>query len=153
MPTDSETILSPAERGDLLRVAGLMIPASEEFRVPGADDRLIFADITRSLGRDAGDVREALAELTVLAGGAFAGLDDVSASVIAEKFLLRTDRAAAALGRVILQCYYRDDRVLLALGLEPRAPFPKGNVLEQGDWSLLDAVRARPFLWRDDRRA
>jgi hypothetical protein len=89
----------------------------------------------------------------VLAGGAFAGLDDVSASVIAEKFLLRTDRAAAALGRVILQCYYRDDRVLLALGLEPRAPFPKGNVLEQGDWSLLDAVRARPFLWRDDRRA
>ena len=26
---------------------------------------------------------------------------------------------------------------------------PKGNVLEQGDWSLLDPVRARPKMWRD----
>ncbi len=49
--------------------------------------------------------------------------------------------------------YYRDDRVLLALGLEARAPFPKGYTLEQGDWSLLDAVRHRPPLWRDDRPA
>ena len=58
-----------------------------------------------------------------------------------------------ALGLVILGAYYRDDRVLLALRLEARAPFPKGYDLEQGDWSLLDAVRARPPLWRDDRKA
>ena len=44
----------------------------------------------------------------------------------------------AALGRAVLQCYYRDDRVMRALGLEPRPPYPKGHVLEQGDWSLLD---------------
>ena len=25
----------------------------------------------------------------------------------------------------------------------------KGRVLEQGDWSLLDAVRGRPRMWRD----
>ena len=36
-----------------------------------------------------------------------------------------------------------------SLGLEPRAPFPKGHVLEQGDWSLLEAVRGRPRMWRD----
>ena len=54
-----------------------------------------------------------------------------------------------ALGRAVLQCYYRDDRVMRALGIEPRAPFPKGRVLEQGDWSLLDAVRGRPRMWRD----
>jgi hypothetical protein len=59
--------------------------------------------------------------------------------------------AAVALGRLILAAYYRDDRVLVALGLEARAPFPKGYVVEQGDWSLLDAVRKRPALWRDDR--
>ena len=57
-----------------------------------------------------------------------------------------------ALGRVILGAYYRDDRVLLALRQEARAPFPKGYTLEQGDWSLLDAVRNRPPLWRDDRK-
>jgi hypothetical protein len=47
------------------------------------------------------------------------------------------------LARVILQCYYRDDRVLRSLGIELRAPFPKGHVLPEGDWSLLDPVRAR----------
>ena len=55
-------------------------------------------------------------------------------------------------GRVILGAYYRDDRVLLALRQEARAPFPQGYTLEQGDWSLLDAVRHRPPLWRDDRK-
>ena len=49
----------------------------------------------------------------------------------------------------MLQCYYRDDRVMRALGLDPRPPYPKGRVLEQGDWSLLDAVRGRPRMWRD----
>ena len=38
---------------------------------------------------------------------------------------------------------YSDDRVLRSLGLELRAPFPKGYALEQGDWALLDPVRAR----------
>ena len=52
-----------------------------------------------------------------------------------------------------MSAYYRDDRVLLALGLEARAPFPKGHALEQGDWSLLDAVRKRAPFWRDDRTA
>ena len=28
------------------------------------------------------------------------------------------------------------------------APFPKGYALEQGDWSLLDPVRARGRIWR-----
>ena len=45
--------------------------------------------------------------------------------------------------RIVLQCYYRDDRVMISLGMEPRAPFPKGHELPQGDWFLLDPVRAR----------
>jgi len=56
--------------------------------------------------------------------------------------------AVATLTRVVLQCYYRDDRVVRSLGLEPRPPYPKGHVLEEGDWSLLDPVRARPPMWR-----
>jgi hypothetical protein len=151
MKNDSETGLSPTEIRDLRRVAGLMIPASEEFRVPGADDATIFADIVRSLGRDTRAVRDALAALAALAGGVYAELDDGRAETVARTLLTRSDRMSATLGRVILQCYYRDDRVLGALGLEPRPPFPKGYALEQGDWSLLDVVRARPQLWRDDR--
>jgi hypothetical protein len=54
----------------------------------------------------------------------------------------------AALVRVVLLCYYRDDRVMRSLGQEARPPFPRGHVVEQGDWSLLDPVRARPPMFR-----
>ena len=37
---------------------------------------------------------------------------------------------------------------LVSLGLEVRPPFPKGRVLEQGESSLLDPVRARNPFWR-----
>ncbi len=108
-----------------------MIPPSEEYGMPGAADPAIFADIVRSLGRDTNDVRAALAAL----GQGFAELDAAQAEAAANAVLGRGDRVAAALGRAVLQCYYRDDRVLTALGLEARAPYPKGHVVEQGDWS------------------
>ena len=141
--------LTQVETRDLRRVAGIMIPASEEFAVPGADDALIFADIVQSLGRDVDDVRKALAMLSAMGGGAFADLDDARAELAARALQAQGGARAGVLGRVILQCYYRDDRVVRSLGLEPRPPFPKGHVLEQGDWSLLDPVRARPKMWRD----
>jgi len=151
MPNDLETDISPAESRSLHRVATIMIPPSEEFGLPGADDPAIFSDIVRSLGRDLDDVRAALVALSVLAGGALADAGHTRVEAAVEEFLASGTPAAAALSRAILQCYYRDDRVLRSLGHEPRAPFPKGHVLEQGDWSLLDAVRGRPQLWRDDR--
>jgi hypothetical protein len=141
--------LSAAESHDLRCIARMMIPPSTEYGVPGADDATIFADIVKSIGRDFGDVREALGDLARLAGGSFAGLDPARQEAVAGEFRTRGGQAMAALSRVILQCYYRDDRVVRSLGLEPRAPFPKGHTLEQGDWSLLDPVRARPKMWRD----
>ena len=149
MPTDADAGLSPAQTQDFRRLAGMMIPPSDEYAVPGADDATIFADILRSLGRDAGAVRGALTQLAGLADSTFAELDATRREKVAETFLASGSPEVAILGRVILQCYYRDDRVVTALGLEPRAPFPKGHTLEQGDWSLLDAVRGRPKMWRD----
>jgi hypothetical protein len=57
MRNEFEPNLSPAEARDLRCVAGMMVPASAEFGVPGADDAIIFADIVASLGRDLGHVR------------------------------------------------------------------------------------------------
>jgi hypothetical protein len=147
--TKNEPDLAPAEIRDLRCVAGMMIPASTEYDVPAADDDVIFADILASLGRDLADVRRALAALHQLAGGAFADLGATQREAVAEEFRSVGSVPATVLGRVILQCYYRDDRVVRSLGLEPRPPFPKGHTLEQGDWSLLDPVRTRPKLWRD----
>ena len=141
--------LTPAESRDLRCIAGMMIPASSEFNVPGADDAVIFADIVGTMGRDTAHVREALGALATLAGGPVADLDAARRDAVVLAFRERGGVAAATLSRVILQCYYRDDRVVRSLGLEPRPPFPKGHTLEQGDWSLLDPVRQRPKLWRD----
>lgn len=151
MIRDSKATLSPAETADLRRIAGMMIPPDADYGVPGADDPAIFADIVRSLGRDAAEVRAALADFAARSDGAFAQLDDARAESVAAAFHASGIPAVATLGRVILQCYYRDDRVLRSLGMEPRPPFPKGHVVEQGDWSLLDPVRNRAPLWRDDR--
>ncbi len=149
MLDDAETQLTPVELRDFRRLAGFMVPPSAAYRVPGADDAVIFTDIVRSLDRDRVDVRKALGLLREMAGGAFADLDERQAEATAMALLARKGAAITALGRSVLQCYYRDDRVITMLGLEPRAPFPKGHALEPGDWSLLDAVRGRPRMWRD----
>jgi hypothetical protein len=141
--------LTPTDLRNLRRLTGLMIPAAADYGVPGADDEAIFADIVRSLGRDQSDVRKALAMLRELAGADFAALGDAEAEATAMALLRRELPEITALGRAVLQCYYRDDRVVRSLGLEPRPPYPQGHVLEQGDWSLLDAVRGRPRMWRD----
>ena len=141
MPAET---LTQGQRDDLRTVAAMIIPESEEYNVPGADDADIQADILATLGRDTGMVRAALDHLARLAGKPLAELDSEKRDAVAGEFRATGGAAAATLVRVVLQCYYRDDRVLRSLGHELRAPFPKGYTLEQGDWSLLDPVKARP---------
>ncbi|HTC09519.1 MAG TPA: hypothetical protein VK726_12165 [Acetobacteraceae bacterium] len=149
MPDASPSGLTQAQVQDLCRIADVMIPASTEYAVPSAGDDTIIADILRTLGRDLADVRTALTELASLSGGAFSAVDDTRREAVAATFLASRTPALVTLGRVVLQCYYRDDRVMRSLGLEPRPPFPLGHTLEQGDWSLLDPVRTRTKMWRD----
>jgi len=140
--------LTDAEIRDLRALAGLMIPASTTHGVPGADDALIFADIVKSLDRDTADAQTALRQLATLSGGAFAALSPQRRAEVAARFKQEGGAPLFALNRVVLLCYYRDDRVMRSLGQEPRSPFPKGHVVDQGDWSLLDPVRKRPPIWR-----
>ena len=135
--------LTATQRDDLRTIAAMIVPASDEFKVPGADDPAVQADMLATLGRDTALVAQALDHLARLAGKPLAELDAASRETIANEFRATGGGAAATLVRVVLQCYYRDDRVLRSLGLELRAPFPKGYTLEQGDWALLDPVRAR----------
>jgi hypothetical protein len=138
------TPLSDSDRTQLQALVGRVIPASAEFGVPGADDPAIFADILRTLAPHLEVVGAMLAGLGDLAAAAPPTIDAVLQG------LLTTHTAAMSpVISVVAQCYYRDDRVMLSLDMEARPPFPKGFEIEQGDWSLLDPVRARPRLWRD----
>jgi hypothetical protein len=145
MPSDE---LTAEQARDLRALAGTIIPPSATYGVPGADDEKISSDILNSLERDHDDICRALAQLATLAGGAFADLGPQRRTEVAATFREAGGAPLAALVRVVLLCYYRDDRVMHSLGQEPRPPFPKGHVVEQGDWSLLDPVRARPPMYR-----
>ena len=140
--------LTSAHRDDLRTVAAMIVPASEEYKVPGADDPATQADMLATLGRDTALVAQALDHLARLAGQPLAELDTAKREAITNEFRATGGAAAATLVRVVLQCYYRDERVLRSLGLELRAPFPKGYTLNEGDWALLDPVRARPAQLR-----
>ena len=56
-------VLDRDEVRDFRALARMIIPPSETYRVPGADDDLIFSDICQSLERDFDDVRRALGDL------------------------------------------------------------------------------------------
>lgn len=141
--------LSADEARSLRRLVALMIPASAAHDVPGADDDAIFADIVASLGRDAPAVQLALRQLDRLGGGCFADLPPEARQAVARRW--REDGAAplSAVVAATVRCYYRDDRVMRAIGLEPRPPYPQGFTVEEGDWSLLEPVRRRRRIWRD----
>jgi hypothetical protein len=144
-----EKTLTPAQRDDLRTIAAMIIPASEEYKVPGADDAAVQADIIATLGRDSAMVSAALDHLARLAGKPLSELDAAKREAVAKESRASGGAPAAVLTRVVLQCYYRDNRVLRSLGLELRPPFPQGYVLPQGDWSLLDPVKKRaPSLRR-----
>lgn len=142
--------LSAEELAIFRRLIGIMIPADPEMALPCADDPLILEDCIETLGRDAAIIRILLHELMRI------GFLDLPAEQAAAKAiaLLSENRAEVqALSRVVVAAYYRDDRVMLAYGREPRAPFPKGHTLPQGDWVLLDVVKQKEPFWRDDRGA
>jgi hypothetical protein len=127
----------------------MIIPVSAEYGVPSAGDDAIFADILRSFGRDAEHVLAVLRTLDEMAGDVFADLEPARREAVAARLRDNGGQSLIYLEGIILQCYYRDDRVMRSLGLEVRPPYPKGFEVEQGDWSLLDPVRARPKLYRE----
>jgi len=143
------------EKEVLAILADMIIPASAEFGVPGAGDEAIVADILSDALRHRLQLGKALSALDALARQTYdAGFSELSAAqrdTVVGTF--REARAADAglIAALTTQCYYRDDRVMLSLGMELRSPHPKGYEVEQGDWSLLDPVRKRAPFFRETR--
>jgi hypothetical protein len=126
----SDAVLSELEQAGLARILRAMIPASEAYGVPGADDPLIVADIIAT-------GRVVLPELAPL-------LKSLGETALA----ISGAEPAGLLVALAVQCYYRDDRVMASLDMPVRPPFPDGYEIADGDWSLLDPVRTRGPIYR-----
>ena len=133
----SDHPFTPEQQTLMRTLAGMIVPASATYEVPGADDDLIFADLLNSATAQVDEVRAALEVAESLGEPS------------AHQTELQMSEAFAPLVVLVMQCYYRDDRVMRSLGMEARAPYPKGFEVEQGDWSLLEPVQQRGKIWRD----
>ena len=146
----SDSPFSTHERELLRRVAGTLIPASDEYGIPGADDETIFARILVLAAERSESIKSGIAALNALAREylkeGFLDLNDAHQTA-----LLRDEASSSFLKRMI-RCtatsYYQDGRVLESIDLKSTPPFPGGHEIEQGDWSLLDPVKARAPFYR-----
>lgn len=145
--------LSDEQHATLRLLVGQMIPASDAHGVPGADDPAIFERILAATMAENARVADALKTLDQMAkdtqGAAFGALDDDGRADVAAKFAASGWPAVEAITAITVTSYYSDERVMTALGIEERPPFPQGYDVPQGDWSLLDPVKQRAKFYRD----
>jgi len=153
-PIATDNPFSQEEINLVAMLAGMMIPASTKYKAPGADDNIIVADILRTARQQVGLIKEGLKDFDSYAHGehcgSFLSLDKDIRMLIVAYFQQHSPNFMASITRIILQSYYRDERVMESLGMEVRPPFPGGYELVEGDWSLLDPVRDRGKIWRDE---
>lgn len=142
MATNKEHSFSKNEQKAIAAIVGQIIPASALFDQPGADDPEIIRDILETGSH--------LKDRLALAVAAFMDGNVVDATKVAN-FRHGFPTEAKLLQTLTIQCYYRDPRVMRALQIEIRPPFPGGYVQEPNDLSLLEPVRQRGDIYRKVR--
>lgn len=135
----------------LAMVLNQIIPPSSDGRMPGAADVDFpaFAEDRGSLPWIREGLEKIMAESQMRFQRGLAELNDSEAVELME-IVARTMRDFFnRLSHMVIQCYYKNDRVLAAIGVELRAPFPKGYSVEEGDLTLLEEVFNRGKIYRD----
>ena len=132
-------VFSLPQQQALAAIVARIIPASETFNQPGADDPDILHDILTSGAPLRDRLASALANVPVNKP-----LTPTQVASFRETF----PTEAELIQTLTAQCYYRDARVMRALNIEVRAPFPKGYIQEPNDLSLLEPVRQRGEIYR-----
>ena len=144
----SERLYSAQEIDVLKSLFGKIIPASSDARFPSAADSEIFEDFLASSESFRELISQAILLLQDLSGLDYCKLSQVDSERVTQQFYASRTAPVTTLLSLLGQCYYRDDRVLEAIGFEPRAPYPNGFEVESGDWELLEPVKKRGPIYR-----
>ena len=148
----SDNPLSTRQRRTLDVVLDMIVPASADGRKPSAADVGVL-DYIREHEADTlpllGEQLDRLDALAQASGGAFAALDSGRRRTLMADIRAREPTFLHALALHAVTVYYQDARVLEALGMEARPPFPEGYDVPAGDLTLLEPVRRRGSLVRE----
>jgi len=145
--------LTADQRGIVQAVINLIIPVSDDGRMPSAADYDMIGYIAAhsphhlpAIANDA-DKLDRAAHEKFEAG--FVEMTFAEQLQLCESLRSDSPDLFRALATDTAICYYQQDAVLEALGLGARAPFPQGYSVKTGDLSLLDPVRSRGPIYRE----
>ena len=131
----------------------MIIPPNKEKGMPGAGE-LGFVHYVREFASD--QIEAIKSELDMLGqesqdqyNSTFAALSQNEREFLVDLQRKKNAQFAQSIVVQTMACYYQDDKVMIALGIEARPPFPKGNEVTSGDLSLLNPVRERKQIYRD----
>jgi len=145
--------LSEEQKRTLMKILNMIIPPSEDGKMPGAADIgfLTYIHNENLLPW----IHEGLISIAEEShknyGQEFSALSGFEQAQLIEKLRRKFLQFFNRLTTQVIQCYYQHDDVLVAIGFEARPPFPKGYLLEEGDLTLLEPVYLRGKIYRDSK--
>jgi hypothetical protein len=150
--SESDTFSTDDERG-LTALLDTLIPESEDGRLPGAGQ----LGLARALAEQEPDLRPLISQAVgaldaIAAEGGAACFAELPAQERGELVAAYASEGAPLIPALVFHTYtryYQERRVVEALGLEHRPPYPEGFPMEPTDGSLFDAVRQRGTLYRE----
>ena len=152
-PDAADKSLTPERRETLRALVDMLVPASDDARMPAAADMPTVLQHVEQFAAAQPVVRDGLDRLQEGAqarhGAGFATLDRANRATLLEEFAARRRDVLQRLAIEVVTCYYQQDRVLEGLGMEARPPYPDGYQVVSGDLTLLEHVTARGRIWRD----
>ena len=139
----------PLADGPLLqRLLDALLPASADGLLPAGSDVGFFEMLEQQGERDWLGAELQLVQQSGASAAPPGSLETPDPQALLERLKSQHFTFLNALSKKLMHCYYQDGRVMQAIGLEARAPFPMGYHVEEGDWSLLEAVYDRGELYR-----
>jgi hypothetical protein len=117
-------------------LVGTLVPAAEDASMPSASE----VDVLAYIVDYAPDFAPELAAIVDHFDSAFASSSEERRGQLVQAFEQAQPQLFGGLIFHTYARYYQDARVLEGIGLAAGPPFPRGNTVEAGDLSLLDAV-------------
>ncbi len=152
---DAAPAVEPAPQRALAALLDELVPARPEVGLPGAG-ALGLVDAVAAAAAEKPDLASVLADglarLAALAerhgAGSFAELAAADRRAALDELGAQAPGCLPVLCVLTYSVYYRDLRVLEALGHPPRPPYPLGYEVPPSDFALLDGVRRRAPFYR-----
>ena len=149
----SDALLTEAQADIVAVLLNMIVAPSEDGRMPGAGQFDVLAYIREAASEVVPALREELDRLEEHAqasfGEKFVALAETDRQAVVDELRASERDFLHGLAAQTVACYYQQDQVLEAIGMEARPPYPKGYEVKPGDLSLLDPVRQRGKLFRD----